>query len=92
MPLARTYDDKLASKIADADNAPGGPAAIVAALFLRHFVGDRPWAHLDVASVGDARVDAFEWTSGPTGFGTRVLLAWLGAKEPLAGLAASTTS
>ena len=28
----------------------------------------------------------------PPGFGTRVLLAWLGAKEPLAGLAASTTS
>ena len=33
--------------------APSGPRAITAALFLQHFAGDVPWAHLDVASVGD---------------------------------------
>ena len=40
--------------VADADNAPSGPGAITAALFLQHFAGDVPWAHLDVASVGDS--------------------------------------
>ncbi len=45
-----------------------------------------PWAHLDIASVGDAPKDYFEWTEGPTGFGARLLLDWLGQAEPLAGV------
>jgi len=68
-PLYGGYEDKLASKVADADNGPSGPQAIMAALFLQHFVGDVAWAHLDIASVGDAPADRFEWTEGPTGFG-----------------------
>jgi leucyl aminopeptidase len=86
-PLAADYEDKLSSTVADADNAPGGPGAITAALFLQHFVGGRPWAHLDVASVGDAPVESYEWTIGPTGFGARALLAWLGCDDPMAGVA-----
>lgn len=85
-PLADVYEGKLSSSVADADNAPGGPGAIVAALFLQHFVGGRPWAHLDIASVGDAPEDSHEWTTGPTGFGTRALLGWLGSPDPLAGI------
>ncbi|MFC7492935.1 MULTISPECIES: leucyl aminopeptidase family protein [unclassified Nocardioides] len=85
-PLTDSYEGKLSSKVADADNAPGGPGAIVAALFLQHFVGDKPWAHLDIASVGDSPEDAYEWTPGPTGFGARALLEWLGSPEPLAGV------
>ncbi len=54
----------------------------MAALFLRHFVGDVPWAHLDVASVGDVPTDRHEWTEGPSGFGARVLLDWLGCAGP----------
>ncbi len=86
MPLCGEYESKLSSKIADSDNAPGGPPAITAALFLQHFVGGRPWAHLDIASTGDAPKDRFEWTEGPTGFGARLLLDWLGQAEPLAGV------
>ena len=86
MPLVADYEEKLASKVADADNAPGGPGAITAALFLQHFVGSVPWAHLDIASVGDSPSDSFEWTTGPTGFGARALLAWLGAPDPLGSL------
>ena len=82
-PLTDAYESKLSSKIADADNAPGGPGAITAALFLQHFVGEVPWAHLDIASVGDSPSDSFEWTSGPTGFGARALLQWLGSDDPL---------
>ena len=58
-----------------------GPGAITAALFLQHFVGDVPWAHLDIASTGDAPADSFEWSKGPTGFGARLLLDWLGQRR-----------
>jgi leucyl aminopeptidase len=86
MPLVDEYEERLESKVADADNAPGGAGAILAALFLRHFTGGVPWAHLDIASVGDSPVDAYEWTSGPTGFGARALLHWLELSDPLAGV------
>ena len=83
-PLAEAYEDKLSSKVADADNAGGGPGAITAALFLQHFAGKVPWAHLDIASTGDAPADRHEWSAGPTGFGARALLHWLGGPDPLA--------
>ncbi|MFE7226409.1 leucyl aminopeptidase family protein, partial [Nocardioides sp. NPDC057577] len=83
MPLVADYEDKLSSKVADADNAPGGPGAITAALFLHHFTGGVPWAHVDVAC-GDAYADVHELTPGPTGFGARVLLTWLAGEDPLA--------
>ena len=86
MPLAEDYEDRLSSKVADADNAPGSAQAITAALFLQHFTGGLPWAHLDLASVGDSPADAWEWTSGPTGFGPRALLYWLEQADPLAGV------
>jgi leucyl aminopeptidase len=85
-PLHAGYEDKLASKIADADNGPKHAIAITAALFLQHFAGDVPWAHLDLASVGDVPNELHEWTPGPSGFGARALLAWLGTPDPLAGV------
>jgi leucyl aminopeptidase len=88
LPLAADYEERLESDIADADNGAGGPGAITAALFLQHFAAGLPWAHLDIASVGDSPVDAHEWTSGATGFGARALLRWLGDPEP-AGLPAT---
>ena len=86
MPLADDYEERLASKVADADNSAGPPGAITAALFLQHFVGGLPWAHLDIASVGDAPKQEHEYTKGATGFGARVLLHWLELREPLAGV------
>lgn len=86
MPLAADYEEKLESKVADADNAAGGPGAITAALFLQHFTADIPWAHLDIASVGDSNSQRHEWTEGPTGFGARLLLEWLAQAEPVAGV------
>ena len=85
-PLVSDYEDKLASKVADADNAAGGAGSITAALFLQHFAGAVPWAHLDIASVGDSPDESYEWTAGPTGFGARALLAWLGSPDPLEGI------
>ncbi len=88
MPLDDEYEERLASKVADADNSAGVPGAITAALFLQHFVGGLPWAHLDIASVGDAPKDEHEYTKGATGFGARALLHWLELREPLAGVGA----
>ncbi|GAB4011720.1 hypothetical protein GCM10028772_34890 [Nocardioides ultimimeridianus] len=87
LPLYDGYEDSLSSKIADARNDPPGPGALTAALFLRHFVGDVPWAHLDIASVGDVEKEWHEWTPGPSGFGARLLLGWLGTPDPLEGIA-----
>ncbi len=92
MPLVDDYEDRIASKVADSDNAGGAPGAITAALFLRHFTGGLPWLHLDVASVGDSPVDAFEYTKGATGFGARALLHWLELRDPLAGVAGRTST
>jgi leucyl aminopeptidase len=86
MPLESDYEDTLSSTVADAKNNPGGPQAVTAALFLQHFAGDVPWAHLDLASVGDSPSDSFEWTTGPSGFGARALLTWLSGPTPLAGI------
>jgi len=87
LPLEPDYEDTLSSQVADANNSPGGPGAITAALFLQHFAGEVPWAHLDIASAGDAPAESFEWTKGPTGFGSRALLTWLTGSDPLAGIA-----
>lgn len=75
LPLERKrYRKLLDSDIADLKNV-GGPygGAITAAVFLSEFVGDTPWAHLDIA--GPMKVDADEsWRpKGATGFGTRLL-------------------
>ncbi|MGI8435223.1 MAG: leucyl aminopeptidase family protein [Nocardioidaceae bacterium] len=77
LPLYADYEERLDAPFADATNAAGGPGAITAALFLQHFAGETPWAHLDIASVGDSPKDAFEYTQGATGFGARLLLRWL---------------
>jgi predicted acetyltransferase len=84
MPLVADYEERISSKIADADNAGGAPGAITAALFLQHFAGGLPWAHLDIASVGDSPVDEHEYTLGATGFGARALLHWRTPGPPAA--------
>jgi leucyl aminopeptidase len=86
MPLEEDYEDTLKSNVADCNNNPGGPGAITAALFLQHFAGGLPWAHLDLASVGDSPSELFEWTTGPSGFGARAILTWLTSADALDGI------
>lgn len=93
MPLVADYAERLASKVADSDNSVPGPAgAITAALFLQSFTGGLPWAHLDLASVGDSPVDELEYTKGATGFGARALLHWLELRDPLAGVGPASSN
>jgi leucyl aminopeptidase len=79
MPLVADYESTLGSSIADADNAPGNPGAITAALFLKHFTGGLPWAHLDIAGPARSIKDDGVFAQGATGFGTRLLAAWVEA-------------
>ncbi|MGB8858214.1 MAG: leucyl aminopeptidase [Ilumatobacteraceae bacterium] len=75
LPLEKAYRKQLDSYAADMRNIGGPPGgAITAALFLNEFVGEVPWAHLDIA--GPMAVDADDsWLSkGATGFGTRLLI------------------
>ncbi len=51
LPIYPEYRDNLKSDIADIKNIGGRAAgSIIAALFLKEFVSDIPWAHLDIAS------------------------------------------
>jgi leucyl aminopeptidase len=74
LPLDRRYRNQLNSDVADMSNL-GGPyaGATTAALFLADFVGDTPWAHVDMCGPMQSDSDDSWRTTGPTGFGARLL-------------------
>ena len=75
MPLHRPYRAMLSSNVADMSNmAYGDGGAITAALFLAEFVGQTPWAHIDIAGTAQADRDSSWTTAGCTGFGARLLV------------------
>jgi leucyl aminopeptidase len=86
MPLHADYAELIRSEVADQANAEPasgpGPGSITAALFLRRFVGDTPWAHLDIAGTGRSESERDDLPKGGTGFGARLLLRWLEAGAP----------
>ena len=75
LPLERKYRKQLDSDVADLANI-GGPyaGATTAALFLAEFVGETPWAHLDIASTMQSEADDSWRSKGATGFGARLLI------------------
>jgi leucyl aminopeptidase len=76
MPVHDDYQDLLRSDIADLVNAAGTRygGAISAALFLKAFSGDRPWAHLDIAGTAWADEPKPWQPKGPTGVAVRTLI------------------
>jgi len=82
LPLVEDYRQALDSHTADLRNIgdaklklQGG--SITAALFLREFAGGRSWAHLDIAGPAWSGADEDEFSKGGTGYGVRLLVAWL---------------
>jgi leucyl aminopeptidase len=74
LPMGESYDKQLKSDIADMKNVGGREGgSITAAQFLKRFVGDVPWAHLDIAGTTWAKKDATLWSKGATAFGVRLL-------------------
>jgi leucyl aminopeptidase len=74
MPMHDAYDKGLKSDIADMKHVGGRPGgATTAAHFLKRFVGDTPWAHLDIAGMAWASKDAPLYAKGATAYGVRLL-------------------
>jgi leucyl aminopeptidase len=74
-PLEPSYRAELNSNIADIKNLGGALAGqITAGLFLQEFVGDIPWAHIDIAGTAWVGADSSWRTAGCSGFGARLLL------------------
>jgi leucyl aminopeptidase len=78
MPLEEKYFEGIKSPIADMKNTgPRGGGSITAALFLKQFVKDTPWAHLDVAGpVWSDKENGYN-NSGATGYPVRTLVNWV---------------
>ena len=74
MPMGPAYDKLIDSRFADMKNSGGRHAgSITAAHFLKRFVGDVPWAHLDIAGTAMASPATETNTSWGSGWGVRLL-------------------
>jgi leucyl aminopeptidase len=74
LPLDAGYAEMIKGRYAQIANRSErrGAGASTAAELLHHFVGDTPWAHLDIAGVADNATAAY-LDKGGTGFGVRLL-------------------
>lgn len=80
LPMPAEYRQQIVSDIADVRNTAtsryGG--AITAAMFLREFVDETPWAHLDIAGPAYfSRLILPYWNKGASGYGVRTIVDWL---------------
>ncbi len=80
MPLPEYLSESLKSKIADLKNIGerGSAGMLTAGLFLKEFVGDTPWAHLDIArpAYNEGKPHGYT-TAGGTGAAVRTLVRYL---------------
>jgi len=78
MPCGDEYAEEMKSKIADLKNIGGKwGGACTAASFLRQFVEDKKWAHLDIAGMDMFETESEISTEGARGFGVRLLATYL---------------
>jgi leucyl aminopeptidase len=81
LPMHKEYREQLESDYADIKNTGGRPAGtITAAWFLREFVGDFPWAHLDIAGTAWGDGELSYQIKGATGAPTRLFVEWVLAR------------
>lgn len=79
LPLGPDYKKQIESKVADIKNT-GGKAggAITAAEYLHTFVGDTPWAHLDIAGTAWGFTEkSYIPEGGPSGICVRTLVEFI---------------
>jgi leucyl aminopeptidase len=84
LPLKPLHDELVRSEVADVKNSleapPGG--ALTAAAFLHTFVGETPWAHLDIAGTAYVTPLNSKWVPpyhppGYVAFGVRLVTEYL---------------
>ena len=75
LPLGKDYQKQLKSEVADLKNIGGRDAGtITGACFLQEFVGETPWAHLDIAGTAWNYTKKSYIPKGPSGVGVRTLI------------------
>jgi leucyl aminopeptidase len=78
LPLWDEHRRQIKGTVGDLKNTGGREAgALTAAAFLSHFVGEIPWAHLDIAGTAWTTSGQPYCARGATGFGVRLLLELL---------------
>ncbi len=78
LPSGGPYLEMMRSKMADLKNVSGREGgASTAASFLSEFVGEIPWAHIDIAAVADTTAEKPYRSSGATGYAVRAVLEYL---------------
>ena len=79
LPLDDDYKDQIKSSIADIMNtgATRWGGAINAAMFLKEFVEETPWIHLDIAGVAWAEEQKPWIAKGPSGIAVRTITEWV---------------
>lgn len=79
LPNGKAYEKQLESKVADIKNIGGRPGGtITAAEYLRKFVGDTPWAHLDIAGTAWSFTEkSYITPNGPSGICVRLLIEFI---------------
>jgi leucyl aminopeptidase len=76
--LYKEYRKNIESTVADVKNTgPRWGGAINAALFLQEFVGDVPWAHMDVAGPAFSYNGGEYWPKGATGSPARTIIRYI---------------
>ena len=74
MPLGRDYDKMIQSRFADMKNVGGRDGgSITGAQFIKRFVKDTPWVHLDIAGTGMGSPQTDVNRSWASGWGVRLL-------------------
>lgn len=76
LPMFKEYEEYLRSRVADLKNHGGAPdaGAIQGAMFLKQFVGETPWVHLDIAGTAHSNKPRGIHPEGGTGVGVRTLI------------------
>lgn len=75
LPLGKEYSKQIESKVADIKNAGGRDGGtITAAAYLENFVGETPWAHLDIAGTAWDFTEKTYIPKGPSGIMVRTLV------------------
>lgn len=79
LPLWQEYEDSLKSDVADVKHIgdEGEAGVITGAMFLKNFVNDVPWAHIDIGTTVWSKVDKGMLTKGATGATVRLLMEML---------------
>ena len=76
LPLYDEFSSTVKSEIADLRNSTGRPAgSLTAAAFLKAFVGEVPWLHLDIAGTAYTDSETPYLAKGPTGTPVRAFVA-----------------